>query len=272
MTRSIILSISRSLLVSIIFIGIFYNTILGDKKVEFHQLKIDIYPNPLAIVLSDTSTLIFKMDSSNLEKLIKQIKILINDLHKDNLGKCKLQKKDGRVPYSVERDSITNNVTLTLSSPSILDLENCKDVVINKIELIFEDERNQVLESFAQQKAYKYEYELTQKSFSIFSNLQQLIILGQSEENEVKELYEKFREQTIVYQNKLYDLSEQKIKDFNFLQSIDYRFSKIQETKFSRSQSLVVLVFFSIFILLTLLDIKFIQKLSLKRIIDKFFN
>jgi len=272
MIKSIILSISRSLFVSIILIGASYNIILGDKEVQFHQLSIFVNPNNETIAFSDSSYIKFIDGSNNGEKLIKKVSAIINAIHSNTLAKCKLQKVDGRVPYEVKKDINNSFITLNLNSPNILDLEICKDEVINKIKLMFEDERAKLLQAFNEHKSYKLNYEVSMQSFSIFSNLQQLLLSGKKSENEILELHEKFTQQTIDYQNKLYKISEQKIRDFIFLSSINYEFSTIKENKASREQSLVILVFFSLFILLTLLDIKFIQKLSLRKIIYKFFK
>ena len=123
MIRSIILSISRSLFVSIIFIGASYNIILGDKEVQFHQLSIFVNPNNETITLSDSSYIKFREGSDNGEKLIKKVSTLINAIHNNTLEKCKLQKVDGRVPYEVKKDINQSFVTLNLNSPNILDLE-----------------------------------------------------------------------------------------------------------------------------------------------------
>ena len=113
---------------------------------------------------------------------------------------------------------------------------------------------------------------MSQRSFAIFSGLQNLVTSGKQTDKQILEIFEQLKQQAIDYQNNLYDLSEQKIKDFKFLKSIDYKFLTVKEDKVTRKQSLVILVFFSLFILLTLLDIKFIQKLSLRKIINKFFK
>lgn len=272
MTKKIIISLSRSLLISIIFIGASYNIILGNKEVEYQKLDIIIFPGEETVELTDSPLIKFRDGSKNNKKLIYKIGTIIDSIHNNTLTKCKIQKMKGRVPYEVKKDINSNSITLSLSSTNILDLKICKDEIIDEIELVFEDQRAQILGRFFQHKKYKFDYEVSQRSFAIFSGLQNLVTSGKQTDKQILEIFEQLKQQAIDYQNNLYDLSEQKIKDFKFLKSIDYKFLTVKEDKVTRKQSLVILVFFSLFILLTLLDIKFIQKLSLRKIINKFFK
>ena len=275
MIKVISFSIIRSLFVTIIIAILFYSIIHDDREVEFNRLILTIYPNYQDIKVQQQPLIKFIDSTKNTNKVLYEIRYLISNLHTYDTMKCKLAKIDGRVPYIVDRNKNLNKITLKLRSLDLSSLEICKEELISNIEMIFENHRNELLASLNEQKNFYVPYQAEQEAYKIFTSLSYLINeinQDDSKNSDLLMMYEKLTQKFIDHQDLIYGLAEKKIKTFNFLKSTEYEFNKTTETNISRRDSVYIMLFFGLFIILFLLDLKFVQKISLFEFAKKILN
>lgn len=282
MIKKIFFSLLKSFTIVIIISLIGYNLYSPLKKDSIYQLEMNIEPNPMVIKFgTDTdsfSKLIFVEDPTNTYEILKFFENYVNSLHKfETIGQCSVKKIDGRIPYTlIQEEKYYKIINFKLLGDEE-SLKKCDEDIRNRINNLFEEKKNIIMNDYNEIQLYNSRYETKRKSMDM------IISMGLFQENKLsdtqteilQDIYENLNTTYKDYYTVLNDYSKKILKNYTNINNLNSEI-KIHEKEqfilnYFYTPSIIILNLFLI-ILISAIELIYFKKVNLKKIYNFLFK
>ena len=282
MIKKIFFSLLKSFTIVIIISLIGYNLYSPLKKDSIYQLEMNIEPNPMVIKFgTDTDTfskLIFVEDPTNTYEILKFFENYVNSLHKfETIGQCSVKKIDGRIPYTlIQEEQYYKIINFKLLGDEE-SLKKCDEDIRNRINNLFEEKKNTIMNDYNEIQLYNSRYETKRKSMDM------IISMGLFRENKLsdtqtkilQDIYENLNTTYRDYYTVLNDYSKKILKNYTNINNLNSEI-KIHEKEqfilnYFYTPSIIILNLFLI-ILISAIELIYFKKVNLKKIYNFLFK
>ena len=282
MIKKIFFSLLKSFTIVIIISLIGYNLYSPLKKDSIYQLEMNIEPNPMVIKFgTDTdsfSKLIFVEDPTNTYEILKFFENYVNSLHKfETIGQCSVKKIDGRIPYTlIQEEKYYKIINFKLLGDEE-SLKKCDEDIRNRINNLFEEKKNIIMNDYNEIQLYNSRYETKRKSMDM------IISMGLFQENKLsdtqteilQDIYENLNTTYKDYYTVLNDYSKKILTNYTNINNLNSEI-KIHEKEqfilnYFYTPSIIILNLFLI-ILISAIELIYFKKVNLKKIYNFLFK
>ena len=282
MIKKIFFSLLKSFTIVIIISLIGYNLYSPLKKDSIYQLEMNIEPNPMVSKFgTDTdsfSKLIFVEDPTNTYEILKFFENYVNSLHKfETIGQCSVKKIDGRIPYTlIQEEKYYKIINFKLLGDEE-SLKKCDEDIRNRINNLFEEKKNIIMNDYNEIQLYNSRYETKRKSMDM------IISMGLFQENKLsdtqteilQDIYENLNTTYKDYYTVLNDYSKKILKNYTNINNLNSEI-KIHEKEqfilnYFYTPSIIILNLFLI-ILISAIELIYFKKVNLKKIYNFLFK
>ena len=222
----------------------------------------------------------FKIDGQNDYFVLKEIEKLVLGVHEyGSIGQCKLEKIKSRVPYTLTKESkYYANIKLKLLSKNKSNLEKCIIEVNNRVNNFFEERRAILLKEFNELQSYNMKYLAETHALETLLQMGMFTLPNTTTNQDVnlnqdrKKIFDQISNNFLNYQLTLDKQARDRIAKHMFIKNSKVDISIDDENSFNKLSPFMILTCFFLIVIFTLIDLIFIKKIKLKRILNKLFR
>ncbi len=282
MVKIVFFSTIKATIFSIIITLIAYNIYSPLKKDPIYKLEMVFEPNEKILIINpDNPTKIeFKFDGQNDYFILKEIEKLVLGVHEyGSIGQCKLEKIKSRIPYTLTKESkYYSNIRLKLLSRNKSNLEKCVIEVNNRINNFFEERREILLKEFNELQSYNMKYLAETHALETLLQMGMFTLPNTTNKQDVdlnqdrKKIFDQISNNFLNYRLTLDKQARDRIAKFMFIRHSKVDISIDDKNNLNKLPPFMILTCFFLIVMFTLIDLIFIKKIKLKRILKNLFR